>query len=311
MRSSPAVLESNQPRVLLHLWLSGVFLLLVLFAIPRLAQAQAPQPGDKVKITLHDGNAVVGMLLGLTDMGYRLRFAGTEVIVAYPSVRAIEIVTPEALLEDMRPPDFRQVPRAAPPEESMPEAEPAPVLPPPPMSAPPQQQYSPTPPPPAAPPIRVRPAPQPAPAPRAAPPPYPVRRAPTPPEASATIPPKPRSRGGGLMTTGFILFGIGTGIAVSSAVVYDHRTDYDYEYGDGGKKDHDYLQTLTAAGGIMAASGIVMAVTGIVMKSVSGARRRRWERKYAQDAFSPLENLTVSPSITPEGGGGISVLGRF
>lgn len=280
--------------VILSSWVGfGAPLATAITFVPKAAEAAAPQPGDKVRIDLHDGNTVIGELLGLSESGYRVSFAGTEVIVAYPSVKSIEVIQAESLLEEMRP---QREPAPEPPvfNEPGPYREPEPS--PPPVQSPPP-----------APPVALPPPPPPQPP---APPPPP----PLPPASSARnsdssaeteIPPKPSSRGGGLMTTGFILVGVGGAMAIGSAVAYDNIREDEFE-----TTDYSYLNVLTAVGGVMAVTGGILGVTGIVMKSVSGARRRRWERKYGALDAPTLENIAVTPIFAPNGGG-IGVVGRF
>lgn len=106
------------------------------------------------------------------------------------------------------------------------------------------------------------------------------------------------------MTTGFILLGVGISFGVSAAVL-----DSDETFNTAGEDDY-VLDGLTAVGAIMGTAGLVMGVTGIIMKSVSGAQRRRWERKYgATDATLP--SLSVTPTLSPDGTGGLAVFGRF
>lgn len=263
------------------------------------AWARAPEPGDEVQITLHDGNTVVGELLGLSESGYRVSFGGMEVIVAYPSVRGIEVLVEDSLLEEMRPgpsddPRGRSEGTYGQPAPSAP-----PAPPPPPMRAPQR----------AAPPPSTAPDPTP-PSGHAAPPrghgePPPARAAPSPTPEQQTnldVPPKPRSRGGGLMVSGFILLGAGTGVAVGSAMAFE----------DGGldSRESFFLPALTLTGGIIATAGMAMGITGVILKSVSGSRRRRWEREYGGLDFRP-ESLAVMPTVTPDGSGGLALVGAF
>lgn len=271
--------------------------LLVLLLASRASWARAPEPGDRVRITLHDGNEVEGDLLGLTASGYRLSFGGTEIEVAYPSVSRIEVVIEDVLLEEMRPDGMGPDPRgrnephfAEPPAATSPPRAPT--------TSPPQE---------AEPEPWVHP--EPAPSPRTGVPP-PVA---TPPRAERRpdqstrleIPEKPRSRGGGLMATGFIMLGLGVATAASSAVLYD----LDYE--EDGVIDEPYLPAGMVAGSILATAGLALGVTGIIMKSVSGARRRRWERRYGDMATLRSGDVTVVPTFSAGGNGGLALVGAF
>lgn len=288
-------------------WLPGLLFVIVACLAPGIAEAAAPEPGDKVKLTLHDGNVVQGELLGRSESGYRVSFAGTEVIVAYPSVAAIEVVQKDSLLEEMRPsqpstynpparqpePEQQQQPQRIQRYEA-PTNAPGQVQP---QAQPQQQRYQA----PQSEPQRYQP-------PTSTPPPPPV-----PTRDTADIPPKPRSRGGGLMTTGFVLMGVGGALAISTAIIYDENYGYDYydgyNYYDDGSGD--YLHVLTAVGGIMATAGVIMGVTGIIMKSASGARRRRWERQYGALDLIEEHNLVVAPTISRDGDAGMALSFTF
>ncbi len=278
---------------------------------PSAAEARAPEPGDKVRITLHDGNALLGELLGLGEAGYRIRFSGTEVIVAYPSVRGIEVVVEDNLLDEMRPRgrDFRTREPHFEPEQREPppppaprwEEAPRPSAPPPAYRPPPPPEYR-TPP----------PVYQPQPEPPATPPRSRSRRPPPPvqqhddqsPGLSGTAPPKPPSRGGGFIAAGAVMAGVGVVASVASAsAMNDNQSRPAWGY-----TDHGPLPGIFLAGTAMAITGAALGVTGIVMKSVSGAKRRRWEREYGKD---DRLRWSIAPSVHPEGGGGLSVVGQF
>jgi hypothetical protein len=269
-------------------WAAGHVAVLFVLLSASEAWARAPEPGDEVQITLHDGNTVQGELLGLSESGYRVRFGGMEVIVAYPSVKAIDIVAEEALLEELRPGPGRDDPRGQ-TEPHYRQPEPSPSEP------EPDSGYAPPP---------ARSASPAAPRPRSAAPRQGAEALPSAAQENADasteveIPPKPRSRGGGLMTTGFVLLGVGVSTAVASSALYEEE----------GFPDDSTLPLEAVGGGIMASAGLALGITGIIMKSVSGARRRRWEREYGA---LDLESINIVPSLTAGGDGGLAIVGRF
>ncbi|MEO1233333.1 MAG: hypothetical protein AAFZ18_30985 [Myxococcota bacterium] len=242
--------------------------------------AEDPEPGDEVRLVLHDGNVVKGMLLGTNELGYRISFAGTEVVVHYTSVASVEIVTKEALLEEMRPGGPRSdLPPESPPAEAPPPAGGAE-----PPAAP--ETDAPLPSMETTPPETSEADAEPLP--RLDPEPQNLES-----EDLRDAPPKPRSRGGALMTTGFILLGVGGGLAITTALLDDEIIVDD---------SPDLLPALTVAGGIMASVGVGLAVTGTVLKIVSGSRIRRWERRYG--------GVQLVPTVGP-GSGGVALVGRF
>lgn len=301
-------------RFAVQAWVLG----LLLTAASAPALARAPEPGDRVRITLHDGNTLVGELLSLSETGYRLRFGGMELIVAYPSVRGIEVVVGESLLEEMRPHHRRggtghhpwadpEIPsedshQELPSNEDFGRASPN-------FAPPPPSPYAPAPGPSAGPPADPRPN---ADSPSAFSPP-PPRRPPSrgddnrDQQSATEIPPKPRSQGTGLMISGFVLLGVGAG--VTGLGVLGTEAANDPYLGD--SESAEGYEVLTVAGGIMAGSGLVLAVTGIILKSVSGARRRAWQRRYGQLEGPPVRDVVLTPTLGPGGSGGLSLVGRF
>ncbi len=275
-------------------------LLAIFLGAPALSEAAAPQPGDKVKIILHDGNTLIGELLGQSEAGYRIRFAGTEMTVAYPSVSAISVVQAESLLEEMRPNNGNlgmQGTQNAPPQQQQPNStiesvtpEPAPQ----PQAAPqPQQPQHNNNPPPAQGRMRVTgSAAQPSNTERARRHENRSRRRQRYENYASTndVPPMPKLRGGGLMVAGFIMFGVGGSVGALTGLVYGSPNV--------GSSTQDELLPVVIGGSVVGGVGLVMAISGIVMRSSSAGRRRAWRRQYGLINIGETD-LAITPTFSP------------
>lgn len=252
------------------------------------AEEETLEPGDEVRFVLSDGRTLVGLLIGVDEDAYRLSFAGAEIEVAKASIEVAEIVTKEALLEEMRPDDIGATEPSAPPPE--PEAEMAPVPgpngPPPPLDA---EEVT-------EPPVAAPAGEDAGPPPMVAPPGAPRRNGPPPPVIEGDIPPKPESRGGPLMVTGFVLLGAGLATVVSVTVA----STLDVIGNRSRSLDVDTQATLVLVGSGVALTGAGLATTGIIQKIVSGSRQRRWQRRYG----------TLVPVLAPEHAG-VAWVARF
>lgn len=137
----------------------------------------------------------------------------------------------------------------------------------------------------------------PAPAALAEPPPA----APAAPAAGERIPPPPRSRGMGLIVTGWILFGIGTMIGYTFYSIneaYHDACGDGYDSGWDCEGDSTVWRDFAIAGGLMAGGGLVMALVGHSDRSDYQQERREWERQYGD---SKRADLRLTPTINPGG----------
>ena len=166
---------------------------MLLVLVPWTAYADAPSPGDQVEITLHDGNTVVGKLIGFSETGYRISFSGTQAIVAYPSVKTIEVIQRSDPSERASPRTDTHPPDPDPAENEDDDAD--------------SEE------------LDARPF-----VPNASS--VPSSRDNEREGLTGRIPPKPESQGDALMITGFVMLGVGTAIGVASLA--SDEPDFDF-----------------------------------------------------------------------------------
>lgn len=134
-----------------------------------------------------------------------------------------------------------------------------------------------------------------------------LAEAPTPPAAAPAatdrIPPAPRSRGMGLIVTGWILFGIGTMVGYSFYQIneaYHDACGDGYDSGWDCEGDSTVWRDFAIAGGLMAGGGLVMALVGHSDRSDYQEERREWQRQYGD---SKRADLRLTPTVHPGGAG--------
>lgn len=123
------------------------------------------------------------------------------------------------------------------------------------------------------------------------------------PGATDRIPPAPRSRGMGLIVTGWILFGIGTMIGYTFYQIneaYHDACGDGYDSGWDCEGDSTVWRDFAIAGGLMAGGGLVMALVGHSDRSEYQDERREWERQYGD---SKRADLRLTPTVNPGGAG--------
>ncbi len=100
--------------------LFGLSLWMGLLSVESSATAQESSPQGKISIRLNSGELVEGLLLGKSEVGYRIEVAGAEVTILYTKVKSVSICpadTPKDIdCSQLKQPEERALPPApAPP----------------------------------------------------------------------------------------------------------------------------------------------------------------------------------------------------
>ncbi len=147
---------------------------------------------------------------------------------------------------------------------------------------------------------------------------------------------RPEVPGRGMQTTGWILFGVGTSVALLAASAYDNSYacySYDSYSGDTSCFYDKTYSDIATIGLATAATGLTLAIIGHIRRGVGTSRLHSWERRHAlpesdakvwpvvdeaavvatpvhAPAPAPAE-WAVAPFATPAGGLGMAMAGRF
>ncbi len=222
------------------------------------AFAETPDPGDRIRVTLQNGNELEGVVLELDPEGYRVDLEGAKIFVSSSMIQNVEVLSKSG-----RPakPNFRGRQGPSPNIESANADE--------------------------------------------------ARRD----SNIQDIPPKPRSRGGGFLTSGITLTAVGLAAMVGGgyglANAASDSVGFDDDFDDDSDGESALLASVVVLGLAATVSGLGLTVTGIVLKAVSGSKRRRWEQTYGQIGVPDSLWLTVVPPATLQGVTSIVVGGRF
>lgn len=108
------------------------------------------------------------------------------------------------------------------------------------------------------------------------------------------IPPRPVSEGTGGIIAGWIMFGVGVPTAVWAWLTYAEAEDLGL--------DSTFYGVVGVVGSVAGLVGMSVAIGGHGSKDRSRQAIREWDEKYGPQR-SGLQNISVSPFFTSEGGG--------